>query len=219
VFRTPEWTEWQARKRRFLWLHGIPGAGKTVLSSYLIKKLEAEHEDEQRTVVVYYYCYFGHIQDEAMPFLSWILSQLCRKARKVSSNILRLKRDGHRPDEHDILEALQDIVQEFEVVYIVIDAVDESRCRENLISVLLKLARDDSFCKIQLLAASREYQDLDDAFRPVAGSLSLSHGEVEKDIRTYIHAQLDRRPAKIKSWSPVLIQDVEDTLAAEAKGM
>jgi hypothetical protein len=151
--------------------------------------------------------------------LSWLLSQLCRKAGKVPSEILELRRRGHKPDDRDLCEGLWTILPFFDVVYVAIDAVDESKDRENLIDALLMLATDERFSKIQLLATSREYQDLDEAFRPVSTPLSLSHEEVEKDIRTYIHSQLAGRPARIKTWSETLLTDVEDTLATQAKGM
>lgn len=219
MLRTAEWDGWSSRKSRFLWLYGIPGAGKTVLASYLIKHLKSQYGHGSRVAVAYYYCYFGHNQDETMPFLSWILSQLSRKIEKIPSALIKIWKEGCRPNEHELCEALQDVLADLDVAYVVIDAVDESLNREHLVKSLMRLAQVDGFRKIQLFATSRQYLDIEDAFRTRAASVSMSNTEVDKDIRTYIHSQLEMRPCRTGSWPPDLVKEVEAILARKAGGM
>ncbi|KAF2449270.1 hypothetical protein P171DRAFT_480367 [Karstenula rhodostoma CBS 690.94] len=83
MLRTPEWPLWIEGKHRCLWIHGIPGAGKSILASYLAEKIEnyctASSSGSSKLGHAYYYCYFGHNQDEASHFLRWIIGQLCRQ--------------------------------------------------------------------------------------------------------------------------------------------
>ncbi|OIW28792.1 hypothetical protein CONLIGDRAFT_644953 [Coniochaeta ligniaria NRRL 30616] len=218
LLRTPEWRGWLSRDARFLWLRGIPGAGKTVLASFLFQQLKAEFQ-HRRKAVCYYYCYFGHNQDETTPFLCWVLSQLCRRAGRIPANINQIRQDGYRPDDNELLLGLENILESFDVAYIVVDAVDESDSRENLIAALVNLVRDTRFDKVQLLATSREYQDIERVFSPIATTIVMAHEEVEKDIRTYVHTALRNRPSPFERWSPSLLEHVEKTLAKEAKGM
>jgi hypothetical protein len=76
LINSPEYTGWLERRNRFLWLHGIPGAGKTVLASYVFQNVEALVEDSAPEVpgCAYYYCYFSRGQDESSHFLRWIIS-------------------------------------------------------------------------------------------------------------------------------------------------
>jgi hypothetical protein len=78
-----DWKEWLEGKTRCLWLHGIPGAGKTVLASFLVDqaqaaclKLTITASQGKPVVCVYYYCYFARSQDETAPFLRWVVGQL-----------------------------------------------------------------------------------------------------------------------------------------------
>lgn len=102
---------------RCIWIHGIPGAGKTVLASHLIQTLKAhtkkrEENDEASvtTVYAYYYCYFGHNQDEAASFLRWTISQLCRKADFVLTCLYHLYKGGGEPNLEELLSGLEVIL-------------------------------------------------------------------------------------------------------------
>ena len=172
----------------------------------------------RRTAVCYYYCYFGNNQDETTPFLCWVLSQLCRQARRIPDNISGLRQDGCRPSDEELLKGLQDILGSFDAVYVVIDAVDESNQRENLVGLLATLVQDAKYQKIQLLATSREYEDIRLTFSPLASAISMANEEVEQDIRTFVRADLGAR-SSFKGWSQALLDYAENTLAREAKGM
>ncbi|KAK3314027.1 hypothetical protein B0H66DRAFT_537277 [Apodospora peruviana] len=37
VFQTPAWNNWVNDRNRAVWLHGVPGAGKTILASHVIE--------------------------------------------------------------------------------------------------------------------------------------------------------------------------------------
>lgn len=69
ALRCEEWLSFLHGEYRAIWLNGIPGAGKTVLASHLVDKLQDLGQRYKRTGAAYYYCYFGCNQDETEPFL------------------------------------------------------------------------------------------------------------------------------------------------------
>jgi hypothetical protein len=75
IQRVDQSQDWLHLQRRLIWIHGIPGAGKTVLASYLIQQTIAYCEKLQtdRVACLYYYCSFRHgqgkRQDETLPLL------------------------------------------------------------------------------------------------------------------------------------------------------
>src|SRR6266536_4322083 len=77
---SPEYKDWICGPNRFLWLHGIPGAGKTVLLSFVVENIKRGCKDTapDGTGWEYNYCYFGRDQDETPHLLRWVINQLCR---------------------------------------------------------------------------------------------------------------------------------------------
>lgn len=89
-----EWEEWDSWLRSeatpkscFLWIHGIPGSGKSVLASFAIESIKSHCQDlstiinRRRLGYVYYYCHYSHKEDEGSPFLRWVIAQLGRQAQ------------------------------------------------------------------------------------------------------------------------------------------
>jgi hypothetical protein len=168
-----------------LWIHGIPGAGKTILAAHLAEEI-AQLESKQhgariqqashtQAACVYYYCFHARNQDEAAPFLRWVVSQLCRKAEKVPSQLYDLFKLGGQPTLKHLLASLEAVLSYFQTVFITIDAVDESQKREILLNVLGALANDPRFDKLQLLVTSREYVDIKDIMSKMSRPLSMSN--------------------------------------------
>ena len=105
---------------------------------------------------VYYYCYFGHAQDETAPLLRWTLLELCRQIGRVPIAVYNLYRHGGTPSPRALLAALGQVVQAFHRVFIFVEAVDESLQRENLLRIIRDLATDQRFQNLRVLVTSRE---------------------------------------------------------------
>lgn len=194
MLRSQYWTDWLASSVRCLWVHGIPGSGKTILASWLIENVQ-DHCNRVSTenspcASGYYYCYFGHRQDEAAPFLRWVITQLSRQAEVVSTLMHDLFKRGGEPSITELLDALEQILQVFSYVYIVIDAVDESNPRDDLLEVIHMLVTDQRFSNLQILVTSREYIDIERVMEKVSVSVPMSNELVEQDIRLHVQSIL-----------------------------
>ncbi|KAF8861178.1 hypothetical protein BDZ45DRAFT_587267 [Acephala macrosclerotiorum] len=220
MLRSPEWMNWLQGKSRCVWIYGIPGAGKTVLISHLIENLMDHYKAStpKKCTYVYYYCYFGHNQEEAAPFLRWTINRLCREADHVPTYLYKLFQHGGEPSLAELLCALEAILEEFDNVYIVVDAIDESMPREDLLRVLRDLATDSRFRKVQLLATSRQYIDIENVMELISEPVSMLNPLLNEDIKLYVRSQLESNP-KFKHWAPHLVEEVLEALATKAKGM
>jgi hypothetical protein len=103
-------------------------------------------------------------------------------------------------------------------VYVIIDAIDESMPREEIIKVLRDLVTDLRFQKLQLLITSRQYIDIEKVMEPVSMPLSMLNHFVDEDIRIYVRSRLDKNP-KFSHWSSKIRREVEEALSSGAKGM
>ncbi|KAK6064699.1 ankyrin repeat protein [Seiridium cupressi] len=158
ILRSPDWDDWLAKRYRSIWLHGIPGAGKTILASYLVDRVKdhCKKATTSKLAFAYYYCYFGHNQDEAAPFLRWLVTQLCRQLKAIPTYAYNLFEQGFEPSLPELLTCLSKSLECFDTAYIIIDAVDESKPRDDLLKVIRDLACDARFHNLQILATSRD---------------------------------------------------------------
>ncbi|KAH8880505.1 hypothetical protein GQ53DRAFT_891078, partial [Thozetella sp. PMI_491] len=219
ILRLEDWKKWldQSSSDRFLWIHGIPGAGKTVLASFLIKQCETKCKTSARSFCAYYYCLFSNNQVEAVPFLRWIIAQMCGQALFVPEVLLRFFNRGSDLPLDSLLDALEELLQCFESVYVVLDAADETKERHELLRVVGTLVTHNRFSKLRLLATSREYLDIELVFRGLSLDISMSNPEVAKDIRTAVHKKL-RSNRKLQRWAK-MFQEIEEAMVEGAQGM
>ncbi|KAF5667413.1 hypothetical protein FDENT_12143 [Fusarium denticulatum] len=222
ILRSQHWTDWLASRTRCLWVHGIPGSGKTILASWLITNIQAHcnklSTSDSPYVSAYYYCYFGHHQDETAPFLQWVITQLSRVGSVVSTFMHDLFKRGTEPSVSELLGALEQLLQLFSRVYIVIDAVDESDPRDELLEVIQTLVTDQRFCNVQILVTSREYIDIERVMENVSVSVPMANELVERDIRLHIRSILRSNP-KFRCWPNDVLIEVEDAVSKKANGM
>lgn len=217
--RLPQYEDWKNGSTRFLWFHGIPGAGKTVLLSYIIEDVKkyCSTIPSDDVTYSYYYCYFGRNQDEVPHLLRSVINQLCRKSQYVPNEIPDCFNASEQPSVPVLIEALSTVLRNFRRVYIILDALDESLERQNLLLLLKQLA-SDSFEKVGLLATSRKEIEIEISLEPISTQVSLSNPYVDEDIRIYVENQLQTHH-RLCPWPMSLLAEIGEALVKGAKGM
>jgi hypothetical protein len=220
MLRSPDWAKWLTGTQRCLWIHGIPGAGKTTLASFLIEqvKIHCKQLPDKSLGQACYYCYFGHNQDEASPFLRWIICEFYRQAEFLPAQMYKIYKAGTEPSQVELLDVLELVLGKFDTAYVVIDAVDESSPRMNLLKIIRDISTDMRFSKIKILVTSREYIDIERVMERISSAISMSNVFIQEDIRTHIHSLLTSG-AKFQRWPKDLITETEDAVSKGAKGM
>jgi hypothetical protein len=218
IERSPELNQWLTGDSRCLWVHGIPGAGKTVLTSLIVEQVKPHCGSTQASTYSYYYCYFGHNQDEASPFLRWTIAQLCRQANCVPELVYKLYKQGGKPSLTELMLALEVSLNSFDIAYIVVDALDESKPREDLQRVIPDYATDSGFAKIHCIVTSRKYIDIEQSLEPISRSIAMSNAFVEDDTRKHVHSALHAW-SRFQRWPTDLLTEVEDAVVHGSKGM
>lgn len=174
---------------RFLWIHGLAGAGKTVLASFAIDDVTSKY---QHKGVSYYYCSHerhkkGHTStEEACAFLRWVIrdltAQVTRPMTRASNRQatipktlenLYVEHDFTIPKLLDCLLAVAEYVtaQFSQQVCIIVDAVDESPSpRDALLKVLTTIGTDPDWQNVSLCFTSRKEQDIARAIEAIQPS-------------------------------------------------
>ncbi|KAM0081218.1 hypothetical protein ACKRZS_006626 [Fusarium odoratissimum] len=125
---------------------------------------------------------------------------------------------GGEPSIPELLDALEQILHVFSCVYIVVDAVDESNPRDELLDVIQTLVSDRRLSNLQILVTSREYTDIERVMEKVSVSVPMSNKLVEQDIRLHVQSIL-RSNTKFQYWPDDLLIEVEDAVSTQAMGM
>jgi hypothetical protein len=222
ILQQPEFHQWRSTdpSTRFLHIHGIPGCGKTTLASFIIEQVKDFCRDtcnNDRSVGwAFYYCH-QKTQQDSIPFLRWTVSQLCRRSKFVPPEVESLYDQGCEPSIDELLRALAAVLQAFAMVFIMLDAIDESQEYQDLLVVLKDLLTEARFNKVQLLATARDHHDIRASFDSLGVSISMSNMHVERDIRQTISSKL-QNDIKLQRWKSSF-SAIEDELAKRAQGM
>ncbi|KAH6672655.1 hypothetical protein F5X68DRAFT_246927, partial [Plectosphaerella plurivora] len=201
----------------FLWLHGLPGSGKTVLASFAIEHLKKVRREKPGSCLAYYYCHYSHGEDEALPMLAWLVSQACRQLHWVPPELRDLFDQGHDPQVHELQNVLAVLLERLETLVIVIDAVDESSPRDELLYLVSALVLDKRFAKVRVLATSREYFEIQRVFGGLSTAVSMSNSSVDEDVRCFVRSKLVAS-RRLYKWRH-MFGEIEDVLVQKARGM
>jgi hypothetical protein len=219
--------KWKAGAASRLWLYGIPGCGKTILSSTVIEHLLQHCHGNASMVTAYFYFDFNDTQkqDPELMFRS-LLRQLLQHSVKIPKAVNALFsacENGHRqPSLHALLELTPQVMQQFAHAYIVLDALDECTQRQELMDVLETVAAWQ-LGNVHLLMTSRKERDIEsslDSYVKEEDTVCLQRDVVDRDIQRYIQQRLSDDKTLTK-WNKdaAVRQKIEAALMHGARGM
>jgi hypothetical protein len=155
---------------------------------------------------------------ESSHFLRWIIGQLCRQSAKVPEELEDIHKSGKSPSLTSLLSVLHTAMEEFGRVYIVLDAVDESMPRTDLIRVIRDLSTDARFSTLGLIVTSREYMDIEQILEPCTIPITMSNKFVEEDIGVLVRSTI-QSDERYRRWPEDLRCEMQDLIPKKAQGM
>ena len=212
--------QWKAGKSRLIWCPGVPGAGKTILSSIVVDHLIDTFKDE-KVAVVGIYCDFKEFnQQSTAKYLASLLQQLIIQRGSVPDQIKEIYTAHNKkitsPTFPEYLELLKAQMHKFTRVYIVIDALDEcteaNNVREELLGGILQLP---TFTNIMI--TSRYIPVVEDFFQ---GALRLDISARDNDIHLHVRTRLAEKTwARRVRLDSVLQTKIAKSIVERAGGM
>jgi Cdc6-like AAA superfamily ATPase len=89
LLNSEEFQTWLHKEKSTLYCPGIPGSGKTIMSSIVVNHLLARYQDNSKIGVVYLYCNYRQQQEQNLEnLLSNILKQLQQKQQVQYGKVL-----------------------------------------------------------------------------------------------------------------------------------
>jgi hypothetical protein len=227
LLESAKFTDWKEKVASRLWLYGIPGCGKTILSSTVIEHLLQHCHDDTSMVTAYFYFDFNDTQKQDPELmLRSLLCQLLRRAvvipKGVDAVFSSCENGKRQPSLHALVEVTRQIAQEFAHVYVVLDALDECTQRSELMDMLETVA-GWQLDNLHLLMTSRKERDIESSLEGYIrdeDAICLQREVVDQDIQRYVQQRLHDDKALAK-WNKdtAVRQEIEAALMHGARGM
>lgn len=221
--KSHQFTKWLTHDNSFLWLNGFAGCGKSVLLSTAAEHIFHERRLEPDVGIAFFYFTLSDAskQDESA-MLRVLLLQLSGQLENSDADLAQLHASYQfgAPPTPILVDYLRQIVQKFQHVYILLDALNESpryRPRDGVLDTLEKM-RAWSLPGLHLLVTSRDEPNIRESLGPTPDQdIIVKAAEVDKDIVDFVSYQLDN-DYRLRKW-----QDhrrlIENTLVERAQGM
>ena len=209
---SPEFRALQKAELKTLFCPGIPGAGKTILTSIVIDDLTTRFSDDKTVGVAYLYCNFRRHEEQRIEFLlASILRQISQIQRPIPEPVKSLydkhSRLGTFPSASDISQTISLALGPFSRIFILLDALDECSAsngtRNHLLEAVFKLQQTFS---VNLFATSRFIQDITSQF---ANNPTLEIRAQSEDIKAYAVGRMQHLPAYVRN-----SQEFQDEIVA-----
>ena len=222
-----EYVEWKTSNPSPMWLHGIPGCGKSVLAAGIIQDLQ--QLDEQKAgeaVVIYFFFDFsdGQKQRPYMMLRSLVcqLSQYCFQTPIALEEAFSSCQEGQKElSEEQLLKLLLRLTDEFLKIYIVLDALDECAEQDTLMEKIIPQINHWQLRHVHLVMTSRKEQIIEDSLIDLVNQsyiTPIQNALVDEDIKLYVRQRLvdDKY---LKKYDFETREKVENALTKGAHGM
>ena len=213
-----QFAQWLQSKKS-LWLHGIPGAGKTILCSTIIENVLSRGSNEI-CAFFYFDSISGQVEKQTVSgILTSFLAQI--SAIQIEPEIYHLyercEKGCRTATVGEMTETLFTILRKGKRAYLIMDALDECSERSLLLQIIEQILQLDD--DIHLLLTSRNEYDIQTALMPsIAVIVSIEDKRVDPDIRLHVEQCLHNDP-KLCKWDKKIKDEIVKDLVSGAKGM
>ncbi|KAK6523259.1 hypothetical protein TWF694_006148 [Orbilia ellipsospora] len=213
-----EFLEWARGHTQTLFCPGIPGAGKTIITSIVVDYLSRHLQGPNIGIA---YIYFNIQQkniQKADNLVASLLKQLAESQSPLSENIKdiysRRKSKHTRPSFEELSEALQLVTRTYTRVFIIIDALDECQtaggCRKQFLDEIFRLQTEPT---VSIFATSRIITEICDMFQDATSLTILARGE---DIEKYIDGRISGEDLELLKG---MSSEIKEGITRVARGM
>ena len=217
--------DWNTTRGSFIWLHGKPGCGKTILSSTILQHVLDLYHAKPNSAVLFFYFDFNDTEkqqhEKMLRSLICQLSMCCAhlSLQNLYSSCLMGKR---QPTGEALSNILRQMMTSLGDIYIIIDALDECVERDELLTDLEEIVSWKD-ANLHVLTTSRTEKDIEEVLTPLSNTriqIDIQSAQTNVDMRTYIYDRL-QADRKLKRWKKDLKvqQEIQDTLMSKADGM
>ncbi|CAG8948004.1 unnamed protein product [Penicillium salamii] len=194
-----QYKNWRDSDGQILFCPGMPGAGKTILTSIVIEDLTARCSIDPTVGLAYVFCNFRLKDQQSVEhMLASILKQLAQRQsplpESVKSLCKRHEPERTRPSLEELSKCVQSVMATYRTVFLVIDALDECQKLNDCQNIFI-----DHLVEIQKTSHSKMLVTC----RPIPEIAERFHGEEleirarESDVESYLYGRISQAGSEI----------------------
>jgi len=231
VFQNESYQRWINEERRLLWIKGKPGSGKSTIMKRILDSFTREHAANQIQLYFFFHRRGSQLQYTQVGMLRTLLHQLIRAAALVRTMFDTAWAEKKRVQDGEVhaknwrLEELRDLFStllvaaaEKQKITIFVDALDEAgeNAAKDLLYYFHGLSNDisEAQARVSICFSCRRYP----VFVDHDGLDIWIDQENQKDIATYIAAELDRQLVKDAGHQKA-VEDLQVSLLSKSSGV
>jgi hypothetical protein len=212
---------WLETDKQTLFCPGIPGAGKTILTSIVVDELTTRFSDDLAIGIAYIYCNFRRQDEQKIDdLLAILLKQLAKGQPSLAGTIKDLynrhKTEQRRPSLDEISRSLQAVTILYSRVFIIVDALDECQtyngCRTRFLSEIFGLQTKTG---ANLFMTSRFIPEIIEKFNK---GMQLEIRASNEDVRRYLDGHMSQLPIFLLN-KPKLQEEITTEIVKAVEGM
>jgi hypothetical protein len=217
-----EFQKWLETDKQTLFCPGIPGAGKTIITSIIVDDLYTKFQNDAGIGIAYVYCNFRRQQEQKpADLLASLLKQLVQEQRFVPQSVKTLyerhKDKRTRLSFDEISKELHSVVADYSRAFIIIDALDECQVsdggRQRLLAEIFNVQTKTG---ANLLATSRFIPETVKEFEGRSTLLEIRASD--DDLQRYLDGHLFKLPSFV-SRNADLQNEVKTAIINAVDGM
>jgi hypothetical protein len=192
-----QFESWLRNAQSLLWLHGMPGRGKSVLSATILQRICNQQQLEPGIAVAYFFFSF-RVEASRDPdnLILSLITQLAPQSLNLSEDFEQLYTScgngTFRPSPPVALRLLRLLLESLPEVFIVLDALDECLSHRHIIETLKELI-DWRLDNVHIIFTSRREQTFVKYFDRILQAnqiVDLENTIVDRDIGIYVQDRL-----------------------------
>ncbi|KAH7303730.1 hypothetical protein B0I35DRAFT_156178 [Stachybotrys elegans] len=220
----PFFQSWLSGSCRHIWLNGLAGCGKTVLSATILDHLAKMND---RLLLSFYFDFSDAKKQTLDGMLRSLAFQMYQHEVASTAHLDALFQGHCNGHDQPSTNALSDVVCKMllmeEKISIVLDALDESKARNELLLWLGDITSKPEPHHVQLFCTSRPELEFQRKMPKLIGQdscISIDKIAVNADVRAYVTWQLaNREDFKDKNLSKDLLDLIQRRIGDGADGM
>ncbi|VUC26885.1 unnamed protein product [Clonostachys rosea] len=225
ILNNPTFEQWVQKTRRHIWVNGISGSGKTVLSAAVFDYLKEELPDH--TIIYFFFDFTSDDMQNVSNLVASLIFQLfveSPEARKVLDKEFTNHKNGfQKPSASKLSQILAEMIRASGNVFIVIDALDECTERMNLLDWLKTNLLKDDYPDVSVLLTGRPGAEFENHLRPAIGNencIPINVEMVNRDIWFYV-MDLMRTDTCFLRWEahPDVLEKIQNAIIEKSDGM